>query len=177
MPAKKDLLFLTGMLGSGKTRVGKLLARQLGWKFYDTDHEVEAAAGMTIAALFEKSGEARFRRLESDALRSLKGKGPAVVATGGGLPLRSANRSFMKAVGINVHLSVPTAVLARRLKAASIKKRPLLKNGLSALKTLARARAKIYAEADLVVLASESPAKVAAELKTALRTMVPGFLP
>ncbi|MFA5876091.1 MAG: shikimate kinase [Candidatus Margulisiibacteriota bacterium] len=121
---KAKNIILIGFMGSGKTAVGKLLAKQLGWKFVDTDDLIEKAAGITIAEIFKKSGEPHFRDLESCAVQSLKGYNNFVIATGGGIILRPENVAQLKKLGPLVLLWVaPQQVRAR---VAGTLHRPLL---------------------------------------------------
>ncbi len=151
------------MMGSGKTTVGRLLAARLGWRFIDTDLLIARSAGMPIPRIFQARGEAGFRALESRVLRRIEFKRPAVVATGGGLVTRAANRAFMRRKGLVVHLRVGQASLAKRLGSGA--GRPLLQSGgLKALKSLARKRRKLYATADFSVSGLPAPKAVAASL-------------
>jgi shikimate kinase len=100
IPAEIERIVLTGFMGSGKTTVGALLARQIGWNFLDLDHEVERRDGRPVPAIFAapppNGGEAHFRRLESAALVSLLGKRNLVLALGGGAPETLGNRLLLE---------------------------------------------------------------------------------
>jgi shikimate kinase len=150
-----ELIFLTGMMGSGKTTVGKALARRLGRPFADTDAMVVRKAGKSVAEIFETGGEAAFRRLEGSALRSLKGA--AVVATGGGMVVKAANRAWMRSHGLVVHLKAPLALLARRV-GRQAGARPLAQS----LAQLKRRREPWYRQAHFQVDASKPVAQVVA---------------
>jgi shikimate kinase len=168
------VIFLTGLMGSGKTTVGRLLARRLGWRFMDTDALVERRAKKSVAAIFAGRGEAHFRRLESEALESLAGKKRLVVATGGGLVLKASNRAWMRAHGLVLHLAVPVSVLAKRLDAAQSATRPLLQK--NRLAELAKKRARFYGMAPITVKAGGSPRQVCAGILLQIRKKAPGLL-
>lgn len=109
-------VLLVGMMGTGKTSSGRLLARRLGRPFADSDTEVARRAGTGIAAIFATEGEAAFRRAESDALAALLDEAqPSVISLGGGAILAPANRDLVRGAGTVVWLDAPSAALARRL--------------------------------------------------------------
>ncbi|KAK3143582.1 hypothetical protein QOZ80_4AG0302130 [Eleusine coracana subsp. coracana] len=119
-------VYLVGMMGSGKTTVGKILAEVLGYSFFDSDKLVEKAVGMSsVAEIFQLRNEAFFRDNESDVLRDLSSMQRLVVATGGGAVIRPINWSYMKK-GLTVWLDVPLDALARRIAAVGTASRPLL---------------------------------------------------
>ena len=136
---------LIGFMGSGKSTVGALLARRLGWEFVDVDALVEAEAGATISDIFAAHGEEHFRTLESACLRGLAERTRLVVAAGGGAPLRDANRWFFTDAGTTVfHLHVP---LERALaRAGDGRTRPLLARGADAVRRLYEERLPRYRE-------------------------------
>jgi shikimate kinase len=122
---KTPRFVLVGMMGSGKTTVGSLLADRLGSGFSDTDEEVESIAGVSVQEMFEKSGEAAFRRAESEALATLLAPdGPRVVAAGGGAVLSEANREMMRREATVVWLRACVGTLTDRV--GSGEGRPLL---------------------------------------------------
>ncbi|KAL6844498.1 hypothetical protein ACP4OV_026171 [Aristida adscensionis] len=123
----QDVLpYLDGMMGSGKTTVGKILAEVLGYSFFDSDKLVEKAVGMSsVAEIFQLRSEAFFRENESEVLRDLSSMHRLVVATGGGAVIRPINWSYMKK-GLTVWLDVPLDALARRIAAVGTASRPLL---------------------------------------------------
>jgi shikimate kinase len=125
--AKPTIIFLAGFAGSGKTTVGRLLAKRLRWSFHDLDQTIVNSTGRSVAAIFAEDGERRFRRTESQALDKLCGdaKRNAVVALGGGTLLSSANRALIRQYGRTVYLSCSQAELYRRLRRATA--RPLLR--------------------------------------------------
>jgi shikimate kinase len=120
-----DQVVLVGMMGAGKSTVGRLLASRLGWAHVDTDDEVERVAGAPVASVFASEGEAAFRRLESAALHdALAGASRRVVSVGGGAVLDADNRSALRGAGLVVWLRARPATLAGRVGAGA--DRPLL---------------------------------------------------
>jgi len=148
---------LIGFMGSGKTAVGRLLARKLGWAFEDTDAWIERRAGGSVAEIFRRNGEASFRDLEADALRGiLAGPGPLVCACGGGSVLRPENRALIARHALAVWLHAAPAVCLARIDPAT---RPLLaglERGGDAFGDLFRARISCYAEVAELVVGSET---------------------
>uniref|UniRef100_A0A0E0PEP8 shikimate kinase n=1 Tax=Oryza rufipogon TaxID=4529 RepID=A0A0E0PEP8_ORYRU len=122
-------IYLVGMMGSGKTTVGKILAEVLGYSFFDSDKLVEKAVGISsVAEIFQLHSEAFFRDNESEVLRDLSSMHRLVVATGGGAVIRPINwywKSYMKK-GSTIWLDVPLDALARRIAAVGTASRPLL---------------------------------------------------
>jgi shikimate kinase len=155
---------LIGFMGSGKSTVGALLARRLGWEFVDVDALVEAEAGATIADIFTAHGEDHFRTLESAGLRALASRTGLVVAAGGGAPLRESNRWFFTADGTAVfHLHVPLeGALAR---AGEGRTRPLLTRGADEVRRLYEERLPRYRELGIEIATDgRSPGNVADEI-------------
>ncbi len=145
-------IFLVGLMGAGKTSVGKLLARRLGKTFYDCDHEIERATGVKVAVIFEIEGEAGFRTREEKALAELAGRRDIVLATGGGAVLSAANRKYLADNGVVVYLRAAATDLWARTR--HDKNRPLLDTAdpLSRLQQLHDERDPLYREvADIVV--------------------------
>jgi shikimate kinase/3-dehydroquinate synthase len=142
---------LVGMMGAGKSSVGKRLAQRLGLSFYDADTEIERAAGMSIPEMFEKRGEAEFRQGEQRVIARLLGEGPAVLATGGGAFMNESTREQIKAQGVSIWLKADFDVLLRRVRKRS--NRPLLQNPdpEGTLKSLMDKRYPVYAHADLEI--------------------------
>lgn len=158
-------LWLVGMMGSGKTTVGRLVAAGTGMTFHDVDLIVQQQIGSTIGELWEREGEDIFRGLEATIIAELAGSGDAVVSTGGGAILRGANRRAMRRSGTVVWLQASPAVLAGRVAGAF--NRPLLGAGGEArLAELLEARMNSYAQAAHHVVSTEgrTPAEVAAEV-------------
>lgn len=142
---------LVGLMGVGKSTVGRRLAHRLGLPFCDGDEEIEQAAGMSVSEIFSALGEAAFREGEARVMRRLL-EGPAhVLATGGGAMLNAETRALMKATATTVWLRADLKIVAARV--ARRDTRPLLrgKDPLETLTALAEARYPVYAEADLVV--------------------------
>ena len=126
-------VFLIGMMGAGKTTVGSQLARHLGRRFVDLDHEIENQTGVKIPIIFEIEGEAGFRDRESHTLAEFAAQEGLIVATGGGVVLRSENREILKKAGIVVYLSADPQLLYARTRRST--NRPLLQ-GIDPLKKI-----------------------------------------
>lgn len=144
---------LVGMMGSGKTSVGRLLARRLGWEFIDTDELVEAEGAQAIAEIFAREGEARFRARERKVLEALPRQN-AVIALGGGAPVCASNRALLRSKGTLVWLDAQPEALAARVGPAA--GRPLLagldgRGRLERIRALRAEREAAYAECDLRV--------------------------
>ena len=150
---RSDHLVLVGMMGAGKTTVGRSLADRLGRPFFDSDELVEARTGRTVREIFETDGEAAYRPLETEALLdALASTTPAVVAAAGGVVLAEANRVALRRVGVHVvWLRADPGVLAER--ASSGGHRPLLDGDAEGnLRRLLEPRLPLYAEvADEVI--------------------------
>ena len=118
-------VFLIGYMGCGKTTLGEVLARQMGVPFIDLDEYIEHQQGMTIVEIFASDGEARFRELETAALRDVAAAGGAIVACGGGTPCHGGNMALMNQTGITVWLTTsPERITARLLLPEQKVKRP-----------------------------------------------------
>jgi shikimate kinase len=150
-------LVLVGMMGAGKSSIGRKLASRLGLPFVDADMEIERAAGMTISDIFATYGEAYFRAGEARVIARLLDNGPQVLATGGGAVMDSKTREAIQAKGISIWLKADLDVLMRRIKRRS--DRPMLHTGdpESTLKRLLKEREPIYALADVTVHSREVP--------------------
>lgn len=145
-------IVLVGLMGAGKTTVGRQLARRLGRPFLDSDHEIEARTGVPIPTIFEIEGEAGFRKRESQAIAELlQGQG-VVLATGGGAVLDPDNRRCMHDRGWVVYLNVPPRQLFERTR--SDRNRPLLQveDPLARLQELHAVRDPLYREVAHVVV-------------------------
>ena len=144
-------LVLVGMMGAGKSSVGRKLAARLGVLFLDADNEIEAAAGMTIPEIFETRGEPEFRSGEARVIARLLDGGPQVLATGGGAYMNAETRALIAQKGISIWLKADADVLMRRIKRRN--DRPLLRTAdpEATLKRLIDERYPVYALADLTV--------------------------
>lgn len=148
---------LVGMMGAGKTVVGRRLAARLRLPFIDTDHEIEACARATIPELFARHGEAYFREREAKVVSRLVSEGRRVIATGGGAFMHPATRALLKACCVTVWLKAEAEVLMRRVRKRP--NRPLLQtpDPEATLRHLMDVRYPVYAEADLTVLSHDGP--------------------
>ncbi|HEY0290804.1 MAG TPA: shikimate kinase [Hansschlegelia sp.] len=168
-------IVLVGMMGAGKTSVGRRLALALDLPFVDADAEIEARAGMTIPELFEKHGEPYFRAGEARVIARLLEGGPQVLATGGGAWMNPETRERVAAAGVSVWLKAEIDVLLKRVRKRA--NRPLLASAdpEATLRALAGARYPVYALADLSVVSRDTPHDhVVAELIAALRRRLIG---
>ncbi len=123
----KQNVFLVGLMAVGKSTVGRLLAQQLGYAFYDTDQVIEERAGADVAWIFDVEGEQGFRDRETQVIDELSRRQGVVVATGGGAVLREGNRKMLAARGCVIHLDSPLNRLVERTQ--KDRKRPLLQQG------------------------------------------------
>jgi shikimate kinase len=145
-------IFLIGPMGSGKTAVGRSLARLLGYPFLDSDHEIEARTGADIPLIFEREGEAGFRRREHEMIVELTAREHVVLATGGGAVLNPENRRLIGTRGWVVYLETSVAQQAER--AGRTRHRPLLHGGdpFERLDQLMQVREPLYREiADFII--------------------------
>ena len=166
-------LYLVGMMGSGKTSTGRPLAEQLGYGFVDADAVIEQASGCSIPEIFERDGEAGFRKLESQVLSAISQRHSLVVATGGGVVTQQENWGLLHS-GIVIWLDVVPEQLMERLRSDNTV-RPLLQTADpdAALNALLEQRRPLYAEADLtVVINEETPETVAG----GILQLLPGLL-
>lgn len=150
--SKRDNLYLVGLMGAGKTTVGRLLARHYGCVFHDSDHEIEARTGVKIPVIFEIEGEAGFRKREEAAIAELTALNGIVLATGGGAILSPANREVLRRNGVVIYLRGTPEHLYERTR--HDRNRPLLQtdNPLEKLRELYRQRDPLYREiADVVM--------------------------
>jgi shikimate kinase len=174
----KDLLkgsniYLIGMMGTGKTTTGQVLAANLEYQFFDTDAVIEQAAGEPITTLFAEQGESAFRDLETQVLAQLSAYKQLVVATGGGIVLRRENWSYLRH-GIVVWLDAPVSVLQQRLEADTT--RPLLATTdlPTRLATLMTQRRSLYAQADVQVAldGDSSPSQLATQILEQIQSVL-----
>ncbi len=147
-------IFIVGMMGSGKSRVGALLSRKLRWEFVDTDEQIEQKAGMSIARIFELEGEPAFRSMENEVILELSKKNNLVVATGGGAACSEVNRAAFKKNGITLYLKGSAQTLFARAKKSPPGLRPLLSGNAMSPERIAAIladRKKFYEEADITI--------------------------
>ena len=147
---RRNLVFV-GLMGAGKSAIGRMVAAQLGLPFVDTDNEIERVSRMTISELFAAYGEEEFRALETRVMKRLLKSGPRVISTGGGAFINAETRKQIERGGLSVWLKADLDVLWERVNKRE--HRPLLKteNPKKTLETLLDQRAPIYALADLTI--------------------------
>ncbi len=150
-------IVLVGMMGAGKSSVGRRLANRLGLPFFDADTEIERAAGMTIPEIFAARGEAEFRDGERRVIARLLTSGPSVIATGGGAFMSVETRERIGEAGLSIWLKAEFDVLMRRVRKRS--NRPLLKTAdpEATLRKLIEDRYPVYALADVTILSRDVP--------------------
>lgn len=172
-------IVLVGLMGAGKSSIGRRLAQRLGLDFVDADHEIERAAGCTIEEIFARFGEPAFRDGERRVIvRLLEDRPPIVLATGGGAFMDPETRAAIRRHAVSIWLRADLDVLLRRVARRS--NRPLLKQGdpREVLTRLIQLRHPVYAEADLVVDSDDSPPEVTVEkVVAALRQRLPAAAP
>lgn len=150
--APTAVVVLVGMMGAGKTTVGREYARRHGLRFVDCDHELEARTGVSVTTIFEIEGESGFRRREAQLLDELTHESDLVLATGGGIVLAPDNRAVLRERGVVVYLNVPAQILWERTR--NDKNRPLLQvaNPRERIEALYAQRDPLYREvADIIV--------------------------
>lgn len=150
-------IVLVGLMGAGKTSVGRRLAQRLGLEFADADAEIERAAGKTIPEIFADHGEAEFRSGEKRVIARLLDEGPQILATGGGAFMDSETRDNISEKGLSVWLNADVDLLLKRVKRRS--NRPLLAQGdpKATLNRLIEERYPVYALADVEVMSKDAP--------------------
>ncbi|MGK7890948.1 MAG: shikimate kinase [Leptolyngbyaceae cyanobacterium] len=179
-PKLKGLsIYLIGMMGAGKSTMGKELAIALGYRFLDTDNLIEQAAGQPISEIFAESGETTFRQLETQVLSQVSAYKKTVIATGGGIVLERQNWNFLH-YGVSVWLDAPVAVLYERLKDDC--DRPLLQTAdpQKTLQTILNQRQHLYAQADvrIPITALDAPTQVVATMLEGVQsTLKPDPIP
>lgn len=147
---------LVGMMGAGKSSIGRRLAQRLALSFVDADAEIEAAAGMTIAEIFTSYGEPYFRSGEQRVIARLLDSGPQVLATGGGAFMNADTRAGVRAKGISVWLKAEFDVLMKRVRRRATADRPMLQGDpANRIRHLIDERYPVYAEADVTVMSRE----------------------
>ena len=149
---KRKNICIIGLMGSGKSMIGKDLSKYLNFKFYDTDKEIELKTKKSINEIFKEDGELHFRKLEEKICIKLLNQNNCVISLGGGSIINKEIRKSIKENSFSIYLQVKLNNLASRLK--SSKKRPLLNNDISKIKILKNIldnRKKFYENADLIV--------------------------
>ncbi len=162
-------IILTGFMGTGKSSVGRVLADRLGYRYCDLDALIVAAAGSSINEIFARHGEAHFRRIEAEMVRSIANMSGLVVATGGGAVLDPENRRQLRAAGFVVNLTAPAAEIFKRLQGEN--ERPLLKEekSLEKIGVMLQEREPFYADADIRIdTTGKSVEDVVAEILRAI---------
>jgi shikimate kinase len=154
-------IVLVGLMGSGKSSVGKRLAAALGLPFCDADHEIEVAAGLTIPEIFERYGEPHFRDREAKVIERLLAGGVQVLATGGGAYMNAGTREAIRRSGLSIWLKADLDTLMRRVRRRS--DRPLLKTAdpEATMRALIDTRYPVYAEADITIDSRDGPHEAA----------------
>ena len=150
--AKNQNIFLIGLMGAGKTTIGRQIASELSLDFYDSDHEIEERTGVTITHIFDIEGESGFRKRETTVLDELTQKKGIVLATGGGAILKSENRQFLMSRGTTIYLYASIETLVERT--SKDRNRPLLQigNPQTKLEELFEVRDPLYREtADVII--------------------------
>jgi shikimate kinase len=169
---KLERLILIGYRATGKTTVGRILARHLGWAFTDVDDDIESIFGGSIADIFAQEGEVGFRKREASALKALSAANRCVIATGGGAILQADNRLLLRSLGPVVWLTAGPETILMRLQQdpATAVRRPNLTStgGMEEVRELLKVREPLYREvAELVVSADNiSPEAVATAILT-----------
>ncbi len=161
---------LVGMMGAGKSSIGRRLAARMGVAFYDADNEIETAAGRPISEIFQDYGEAAFRDCERKVISRLLDDPPHVLATGGGAFMSAETRAKIKEQGTSVWMRAPVPVLFSRVQRKG--NRPLLKtpNPLETLERLLQEREPTYSEADIIFDSVDGPHGAAVERLLTLLT-------
>jgi len=157
LPLTNHTIVLVGLMGAGKTTVGRRLARQLGLEFVDSDFEIEKAADMAVAEIFETYGEEDFRSGERRVIARLLDGPPQVIATGGGAFVNDETRALIKDKSLSIWLDADIDVLVERTSRKDT--RPLLHTGdpREILAKLAQERAPYYSQADIKVMSCDGP--------------------
>jgi shikimate kinase len=167
---------LVGLMGAGKTKIGRRLAARLGLPFFDSDSEIEAAAGETIDEIFRHRGEAAFRDGERRVIARLLSQPPHVLATGGGAFMDPATRTIIARRGVSVWLRADLDVLLARVSRRN--NRPLLKerDPRAVLGELIERRHPVYAEADITIDSGDGPPELTATRTIAALALHPRAL-
>jgi shikimate kinase len=145
---------LIGMMGAGKSSVGRRLAARLDLPFVDADAEIEAAAGMSIPEIFDRHGEPYFRAGEARVIARLLASGPQVLATGGGAVMDANTRALIRDKGVSIWLKADLDMLVRRTKRRT--DRPLAEK----IRDLLPQRERVYSQADIIVTSRDEPHEI-----------------
>jgi shikimate kinase len=167
----KRCVVLIGMMGAGKSTIGRRMAARLRLPFLDADTEIETAAGMSIPDIFETHGEPHFRDGEARVIARLLDSGPAVVATGGGAFMREETRGRIRDKAVSIWLKADAEVIMKRVRRRT--DRPLLQNAdpEATVNRLLGEREPVYGTADLTILSRDVPHdKIVDECMEALHT-------
>lgn len=150
-------IFLVGLMGSGKTTIGRALAKKLNLRFVDADHEIEVRTGATIPLIFEIEGEASFRQREADVIRDLSAQQGIVLATGGGAVLNEQSRQYLHERGTVIYLRASVNSILQRT--GHDRNRPLLQTAdpRARIEELARQRAPLYQEVAHITIETGRP--------------------
>lgn len=173
-PYANRTIALVGLMGAGKSTVGRRLAETLGREFCDSDDEIEKAAGLSIADIFTLHGEAEFRRGEKRVLERLLANPPHILATGGGAYLDEGTRTLMRQQAITIWLNADLETLWQRVNKRN--HRPLLQNpdARGVLTRLLKERTPVYSKADLVINSVDGPHSATVQkIITALKSWTP----
>jgi shikimate kinase len=168
-------IVLTGFMGTGKTEVGKMLAKRLGALFIDADSEIEKRAGKKIANIFSTQGEPAFRDMESETLRALSENDRTVISTGGGAVLRQENMDILRRKGVIVCLNASAKTILHRTRGCT--DRPLLnvEDPLAKIKEMLAQRQPYYEKADIIIdTENKSPMQIADEIMEEMKAYEKG---
>ena len=164
-------IILIGFMGTGKSTVGRRLARTLGWDFIDTDSEIERITEMSVAEIFRRHGETRFRSEENLLVKRLMTRENCVIATGGGTVLNPENQVILSGIGVVISLYAPVEIILDRVGQRT--DRPLLKTGREEIEVLWQARQVSYARAEYTVdTTDKSVEEVEGEILTYLEERI-----
>jgi shikimate kinase len=162
-------IILIGMMGSGKTTIGRLLAKKLVLPLIDTDDEIEKEANMSINDIFKKQGEEAFRLLESLKIKEASEKPPAIISTGGGVILNDKNMKILKEKGIIFFLNRSVKAIEADIE---LKSRPLLQKGVDMVSKIYKERLPLYQKyADYEIKGGKTPEIITAEILDILQSM------